>query len=437
MVDLATNDSQRLDEVTCFQCSGSKPDSLHLVTSCLLAGPQNIHRAELAAIVFVCERFFNTLVWTDSQVALSIATKCLDRVALSTFAYHPDLDLVERLWLAVAVGNREFRKVAAHSDLHLATTLDIYHQLGNQCVNDAAIAATTYQLPALRAQLDARANFQTCCQTHLGKLFEFHLEAHYQRALADSAQSCQPARSTPARAIDRPALAAYQVDNPYQPKPARTSKFEASAFGPTLTQAALTWMEQVRWPSQPDMHELQPLGVSWIELALSFMLSTSCWIPVKRQDERGDEALLVPRDTQDVQAHNVKLSELSQSFSYLLKQTLELTDAVPWPDPPKGMVRSLYVLGASVFSQGFTQRPSFPMQQAVQEALDPYLRLHRGPAFETIPNIAITVPAQFWQRVFDQTRGSWTHRCHTARSVWQKIGRWKKQMLGQRQLRFR
>ena len=437
MVDLATTDFHRCHEVACFQSSGQKPQSIQMVTSCLLPGTPGIHRAELAALVFVCERFFNTLIYTDSQVALNIAIKCVQRVPISKFAYHADLDLVTRLWHAVALGTREFRKVAAHSDLQLPPTVDIYHQLGNQCVHDAALAATTYQLPALQKQIHDHAEFQIASQTHLQKLFDFHLEAHYHRAVADDIHRCQPVRQTPARAIDRTQLAAYDVSDPFVGRLARRNQYADSSFGPTLTHLVYTWMTQVKWPQADNLHPLQSLGVTWIELALSFVFSTSCWIPVKRLDDRGDEALLVPRSLADARAHAIKLSEISLSLSNMVKQTLELTDAQPWPDQSKGLVRSLYVLGARVFSQGFTSRPAFPCQDVVQRVLEPYLRLHSGPAFEMLPEVSITAPAALWQSVHNETRGSWPHRCERARAAWRKFNKWKRQMEGQALLRFR
>ena len=144
--------TQRMAELQTFQRYGVKPPSLQLVTSCLLPGRQGIHRAEFAALVFVCEQFFNTLMFSDSQVALSIAIKCLQRVPLSSRVYHDDLDLVTRLWYAVALGNGEFRKVEAHTDLTALASVNLFNTLGNQCVNDAAIAATTHQWSALQTQ---------------------------------------------------------------------------------------------------------------------------------------------------------------------------------------------------------------------------------------------------------------------------------------------
>ena len=274
------------------------------------------------------------------------------------------------------------------------------------------------------------------CQTHLEQLFHYHLEAHYQRAVTDGANRCQPVRTTPARAIDREALPAYTVDNPFVPRPPRREHFAAAAFGATLTKQVYQWMLCVHWPLDDNLHPLQSLGVTWIEFALSFVLTTSCWIPVKRTDERGDEALLVPRSLQDVRANSVKLSEISQAFANMIKQVVELTDAVPWPDQPKGLVRSLYVLGASVFNQGFLHRPAFPAQARVQALLEPYLRLHRGPAFEQMPEVNVTVPAALWQTIHDETRGVWPHRCEAARAAWRKFSKWKRQMAGQQRLHF-
>ena len=103
---------------------------------------------------------------------------------------------------------------------------------------------------------------------------------------------------------------------------------------------------------------------------------------------------------------------------------------------PEICVRSLYVLGASVFSHGYVYRPPYPAQRQVQAALETYLILHRGPAFEALPTVPVDMDTALWQQVAAETRGIWSHRAERARAARRKQKRWKQQMQGQSQLRF-
>ena len=215
MVDQCQTDAQRLQMLDRFQSTHMKPDTLTLVVATLLQGEPGIHRAELAAVVFVCERFLHTTIHTDSQVTLTLALQCLAGQPLSSFSQRDDFDLVERLWLAVRIGNRQFHKVAAHQDLQTEWNMQTYHRLGNQCVNDAAISVTTHMLPSLQTELASRQRGMELEQHHLQQLFNFHLEAHRIRAIAEAALFHKPQQVTPARTIDRQQLASYSVPQPW------------------------------------------------------------------------------------------------------------------------------------------------------------------------------------------------------------------------------
>ena len=438
MVDLSPDDASRLQALDHFQATGHKPPSLQLVTATLLQGEPGIHRAELAAVVYVCERFQHTVVHTDSQVTLTLAEQCVLGTPLCAFSQRDDYDLVQRLWLAVRTGHRVFLKVAAHQDLQTDFGLSTFHRLGNQCVNDAAIHVTTHMLPSLQADFHKRQTSQEQEQSHLFQLLSFHLEAHRARSIADAKHFQRPQQVTPARAVDRQQLAQYAVAQPWPSTAARRERFFASAVGPTHTKATLAWMLQVRWPlPEADPLPHQELGITWMEMCLSYILFTNTWIPVKRAAQDHADTLFQPATLQDMQSQHVHLSEVSEIFCSMIKNAENLSDACPWPQISRKPISSLYVLGAKVFSQGFVTRPEIPCQAQVQHLLESYLQCHPGPAFEQFPALDLTMDPLQVTQIQQELTGTWHERCAVAYLEFKRMRKFKKQMQGQGLLQFR
>ena len=193
---------------------------------------------------------------------------------------------------------------------------------------------------------------------------------------------------------------------------------------------------QVKWPHPDAALPFQKLGVTWIELSLSYILHTQLWIPVKRPDLNQDDRLFQPSSLEDIRANNVHLTEVSEMFCSVIKNAENLSDAKPWPTMQKKPVNSLYVLGAKIFSQGFIHRPEYPHQHLVQQCLIPYLLAHPGPAFEQFPIIDIITPAGVHGRLQEEIAGSWAARCHTAYAEFKRVRKWQPVVRGQQQLRF-
>ena len=435
VLDSSSDPAQRAFLANQFQQTQIRPGTLHLVVSALLQGEASIHRAELAALVYICEAYQNTCVFTDSQYALSVARKCLSREPLCAFAFQDNFDLIIRLWHATASGRRQFHKVKAHEDLSEHTGEDLYHCLGNAVANDAAISTTTYMTPTLRKQLENRHLDITAQQLHLKHVYKFHLEAHKTRAIAEALLRNQPELTTPARTIDRQALASFTVPEPWTVPPARCDRLQACAFGHTMAQLVIQWMQQVKWPTEPDQVPLQDMGISWIELTLSFMMHSGVFVPVRRADEEGCEKLLVLRTLEDANTHGVKMSDLSLSFSVMHYQVLELIAPGPWPPVAKMLNKSLYVQGAKIHTQGFAWRAQIPCQQEVAQLLTTYLRFHKGPSFAALPDIQLP-DSGLYDTIHAETRGNWTDRMAAARAASRHIKKWRERMRGQRELVF-
>ena len=68
VVDLASDNVERELMAKTYSQTGAMPPTLMLLNACRPFGEQRIHRAELFAVLYICERFANTAIHTDSQV---------------------------------------------------------------------------------------------------------------------------------------------------------------------------------------------------------------------------------------------------------------------------------------------------------------------------------------------------------------------------------
>ena len=233
--DASTNVAQRQAEALLAQTTGQPPLSLHLLLAALLPGEQGIHRAELQAITWICKHFDNTIIYTDSQVALSLAHKCQQQIPLTALAQHDDFDLLCELHEAMRHATHDIRKIKAHETLQGLSGEELYQHIGNSHANDAAIAAATKLYPELQQQLTQHHTYITTYQGHLAQLYQMHLEAHKMRAVADSSLPTNTQPHETRRQHPRQQLLEYGVTNPFQPPALRISKIESCAFGPELS----------------------------------------------------------------------------------------------------------------------------------------------------------------------------------------------------------
>ena len=140
VADLCANESERIFAVTNALPGGERP-TLQTLAAARCQGEQNIHRAELQAIVELCQVLPDGCVHTDSQVALTAAQQCQTQPLLSL--HNADnFDLLVRLWQTLQTKTFRFHKVATHCDFWKTTDKSMaYHQMGNQVANDRAIWA--------------------------------------------------------------------------------------------------------------------------------------------------------------------------------------------------------------------------------------------------------------------------------------------------------
>ena len=414
VLDLAATDAERLAQLHNLD-NGLPIATLAPVVAARTPGAQGIYRAELFAITYICERFQHASIYTDSQSALHTLAKIQSCTSLAVLEGLPEFDLVQRLWLSLQTGTRHFYKVTAHAEDEVGLDpLTRYHRQGNKLANDTAIAATRGITPIFAEQLEATALEVKQQHELLHNLYEFHLEAFAYRAnlhaqwKRDEQHEAEDAERT--RRDVHALCCAYSLTEVWTPPNQGLTMLQESAWGNTLATVMLDWMRSVEWPVRPDQHEFQSAGISWYELVVSFMYFSKIYFPLRCPGPNGSEVLRVLGSDAEVIALNQKFSDFANTFAIFFKQVTDLVQFPAWPTVERGLVRSLYLQGATIFTSGFRWRPVIPYQVEVATVFQGYLRLHKGQSFSEVPPLCIQVNKDRQQRVQRELLASWLSR---------------------------
>lgn len=414
VVDLAATDAERIEQVN-LAAQGQPLKTLAPLMVARTPGDQNIYRAELYAILYICERFHNTCIYSDSQAALSTVSAIMKAPCMAMLEPLPETDLIQRLWPILHQGSRVFHKVAAHAETEPGLEpLTRYHRLGNKLANDIAIIATKQLHPSFACQLSDTAHEVVSQCEQLYQLYNFHLEAFAHRAaLQAQASQDETHEAEDAQRLKKDICtlcASYATTHVFeQPQPGHTM-LQESAWGPTLARAMLQWMQEFSWPTQPDQHELQRAGLTWYEMVVSFMLYTNMYFPLRSTGESGTEILLVLESDAEVEAYNLKFSDYANTFAIFYKQVVDLLQHRIWPTVERGLVRSMYLQGASIFTSGFFWRPSYPLQAEVARIFREYHLTNKGPNFSQVPRLSLEPERSTLDTVRGEIIGGWHDR---------------------------
>ena len=386
--DLCRDDEHRVQVVDQWRQSGIQPITFTTLAVANTTGDQRIYRSELYALVVICEHFDAATIWTDCQSALQTALKCQEAMTLLPFLGQEDFDLVARLWVQVRKGDFLFFKVAAHVDVTPSMShAEVYHTWGNRCANAAAIHASWHSMPDL---------VQECVHLHASREREFgmirqiyalHLELHKARAQLEAnneqlQQHQQMFRATGLTPFE--VLRNWELPTQWSSPGGRVHMLGECAWGLDLSRSLFNWMQLVRWPLGPADDDP---GITFYELALSYILHSGYVPPIKRADAHGCEFLQPVETFESFEALGISFSELSMTFSIWMTQVRKLHAFTVWPDFEHGTTRSLYRLGATFQSRGIKVRPVIPCQEQVVSLLAIYIRKH--PDCTDVPEIPV------------------------------------------------
>lgn len=191
----------------------------------------------------------------------------------------------------------------------------------------------------------------------LQQLFKFFLQlkTHFARLLAirREGEANEHLRTDVAPAPLQ-VFSTWTITGRWQPPPLGAYFLDYSAWGHGGPLFAIWFQmdEFVEWPQSPDISTGDP-GVSWMELALSFVAWSQVVVPLKRMRPRSkDEYLQTFSSWSQVELHKVGLGELPNTFSILISQIRRLHGYDPWPARSHGFVKSVFLLGSRVQSYG-------------------------------------------------------------------------------------
>eukprot|EP00438_Fugacium_kawagutii_P007758 Skav221258 [mRNA] locus=scaffold1045:766429:767445:+ [translate_table: standard] len=285
-----------------------------------------------------------------------------------SFQGHPDFDLVHRIWKARRPQQQVFKVKTHQSDFTNKMLLQIYHALGNEAANEAAIQANKKHLPEVRTELEQQQDRMNVQRRDLALVYQYIVDLQLARAQADHPNDEHTQQPLPHDMIQLLRTCRPQV--PWTaPELQGQDSLKACSWGHQTATAVLQFCQSCEWPADNEAPGGQDVGISWAEIAVGLALTLGTWLPVRRANRRGNLRLVWIKNHQEAVAQHVTLAEQSETASKLFRQVHRLLATDIFPSGCYGRVRSLYVLGESYIGKGFRCRPSFPRQSEMLDMM--------------------------------------------------------------------
>ena len=316
--DVCCTDEQRKDFACTYRYTEQFPNALQVVAIGRTQGHQAIHRAELQALLVLFEQLDMFEAYTDSATAIACIDACRRAADLEELADHDDFDLLQRFFLTVS-REKKVHKIKAHQKLvDISDDLLLFRALGNHMADQSANKACVELLPEVVAQLEEfHADF---CQqqTILKQFFDLNLQLQTARAqVTQQDGDIQYDNSGNKQDL----FCNWTISSPWTfPNDIGDDEVLHTAWSLQWSVAILNWMENCSWPLEPT--EGDP-GLSWVELALSLVLSNQMWLPVKRL-RAGQELILQPITADETESLQLTLAEQATVAYSMVTQIMGL-----------------------------------------------------------------------------------------------------------------
>eukprot|EP00438_Fugacium_kawagutii_P027321 Skav202721 [mRNA] locus=scaffold654:963827:967240:+ [translate_table: standard] len=365
VLDTCTTDEERAQASRLYKSTGDMPPSLQTLAIARITGTQTIFRAELFAVVCLCEWLDNIKIYVDAKAVLDVISRCQHAASEGELYDCEDLDLVLRLFRTLPRGRYQFEKIQAHQDPGgITDDLLRYRVLGNKQANDTAILASKHMYPQVVQQWTAMAQDLVEQKDRLKDLFRLHLSLHEARAKQeqlDRQQDPDGEVATPPEDMLRK-LQQWRISQPAPVGRLRIDGTSRSVLGPTLSKLFVHWAQQLRWPPDDEVPVGDP-GITFMELAVNFMLFSGTYLPCRRAKRDGIMYYYLPSSQTDAEAQAVTLAEQGLFMSYIMHQMDQLRVPRLFPACAHVACKSLYWLGAKQMSKGLCKRPELPNQE--------------------------------------------------------------------------
>ena len=285
-----------------------------------------------------------------------------------------------------------FLKIKAHQVLQdVMNPLELYHVLGNRMADQAAKTACLLLNEPWRKELDSYHAQLTMERTMLHDVCQLHVALFAARSQAAQQMSRLEDTSLPShgRSDTRPVKEQLKDWTPNNPQvlnfPVVTEWFEYFSWGPFLAEQLYLWMQTTIWPVEFEGPLHREVGVSWLELGISFSMYIQQALPILRSIDASVRLIMV-QDHTDVAAYAVTYTDIattmmkmwSQAESWLLPESRAVCS--------KGLNTSLYSLGFGQSTSGLSPRPRFWAQERVLDHLVPILKGRQSYDTPFLPN---------------------------------------------------
>ena len=376
VMDICTSDIERRAQIDRYEATGAMPTTLVLIAAARAFGEQTINRAELMAVTEIVRHVPKAVIYSDSAYSCSAVDECFNSTQLADVSKCANLDLHLELLQALTPRHKIY-KIAAHQTIsQLGDALSKYRALGNQMANDHAISTCLEFNKPWQQQLEQRHCEVQCNRDFTCALFNLHTLLGDARAAAekqlDRAETASSGAHFGAQDTKQQLISwAPQATLHYDSTDIRDELQEYFCWGSTWAGYFSEWLQQLGWDTTGGPPTNEEIGVTWLELALSYMLYSKHWIPCLRQDNDDVTTIVFPRDDNHADTLSYQATDAAVTFSAMWTQYHSLLlDKGPVP-LVRGLQKSLVVLGAKCRCSGFQPRPHFPFHaEVVQLAAD-------------------------------------------------------------------
>lgn len=339
-------------------------------------GQQSIDRAELQAILYVHERYRQSIVVTDSQYALDSWTKVRETTHTSSLDFLANSDLLKRLHQANQQDGHTVRKVQSHTwEIGSREPCPNYDTLGNEMVDQVAKSANSSLHPALYHEWNAFQHQLKHDLERRKKHYEMLGQLHKcQTRLSDQREQLVRGQQQFMGHLGR---SVYEVFAAYTPRFFFCKEVSWGTdtdldfpWTSEVSSAIIQFWNDIQWSCETD-DELGLQGISWTELTLSFLLDRNLAIPTKIPHTNHWAMSLV-----DVKSGGWGFYHVSKCFFYMTRSINKAVHGKLFSDLQRGQVRSMQKLGGTNVVNGFRFRPRFPQQERVIQVLQKYFKSH-------------------------------------------------------------
>lgn len=390
--DACQSDEERVAMASLYRSSKLIPPTLLVACANRVFGEQDILRAELLAIANIIRHFGIGCIYTDSATAIHYFNRFLGADRISQISDLEHFDIFARLWPLKEDLQVCFAKIKAHTDLSQVANNELYQFLGNQVADDTAVESCHKLLPDFAKHLKKRAEQTLIDRERLHQVYTMQLQLFDLRSKTLRQQQCF---SQGTRVHAQPeivdAFLQWYIEEPVKfSGPWDTTELQSCAWGVDNATRTLDWLQQIQWPN----HSLGPMGqstgITWAEMALSWMFYNKRFLPLRRKDQFGIERVVQAGTFADAKEWGASLSEFGSNCQHLLEHVQSLVVQQIMPKLATGKCSSCYILGFKKFYQGIKMRPVVPFQSELITLLQN--ELAKGPSkfLDIVPNIPST-----------------------------------------------